>query len=721
MQDPNLPYQEHPSFSANSAQQSQSIHQHFGETVGSVETAHRHLPSQRPQLNRIQPQTRLQSLSLRLGSEAPDYSVKQNLHDQSGAVWQRRSQQAPTTEPTTGQQPSQPAPVQYYPAQHDVVQQSPIQQSPTLQSPIIGHSFAPPADLGRLNRAQVQVQELSNPQVEAENYSNLYRNDSSIYRSPIDTLSVRSKKDSVHSTDANTSASDLQNSHPSLPQRDPNTNFDAFAPRSVASDELFQQTQQPEQPARDQQTARSTIVLRSQKIRPQPKAKPFNPPSFQLLTPDFNSYVGSPNVRPIQQSYDDSWQYTRVTKPQPSELELPNFEAPPSTIFEPFHASPAPQETVAEESNSDFEIESSQQEWQSAAEDFAVTPIQQPSNLPPPIPTQLPSPPAAVAFAPVAPAPVATFETDPFQSKGITRSANDIFASANAKSQPVKKEWVNRFADNAAKTSVPQPKVEKAIANPPVIKTASASHFNSYPSSLPNYRVESHQSQFDAGLATVASTSAQPIVKTPQIEASNDWLSPWWMLACLAPFALFLLLRKSREEDFDYEMESYGKQIHLPPEMLETPGYSKSDAIFSESDDFFMTERVVGGRRQRFKTEESQLNFNSEIKRVDRRNEVRDLDAKFASANVQQRGAELDPNSSPNFRIDTKKRTDSKSSNAGVARSTTNARTAEAQITEFRQITPGVKVPLRSSTKLSKKRRSKEQNERRQTHDNHEL
>ena len=74
-------------------------------------------------------------------------------------------------------------------------------------------------------------------------------------------------------------------------------------------------------------------------------------------------------------------------------------------------------------------------------------------------------------------------------------------------------------------------------------------------------------------------------------ETDSTWLSPWWILFCLVPFAMYLVLRRENE-DVDYAFADVDDHPRLPQEMFDRPGYSKSDAVYGEADDFFVTERL---------------------------------------------------------------------------------------------------------------------------------
>ena len=113
-------------------------------------------------------------------------------------------------------------------------------------------------------------------------------------------------------------------------------------------------------------------------------------------------------------------------------------------------------------------------------------------------------------------------------------------------------------------------------------------------STKPSYRIERYETE--AGVDVESSTTAMTVAHTTPVAqpvtSEPGWLSPWWMLVCLVPLAMYLVKRRGGEyDDYSYEYDDVEDRPRLPQEMIERPGYSKSDAVYGETDDFFATEQ----------------------------------------------------------------------------------------------------------------------------------
>ncbi len=442
------------------------------------------------------------------------------------------------------------------------------------QLPAGVESFAPPVDLGQLQRV--------------DRSQNQQQITSDIYKSPID----RPYVGKVRQTDplATTSQSDegLNSStvNSTLPQRDEVTEVREFLPRVKAEEPMFVQPSPPE-PA----TGKQVIVLRSQSPQELAEARAkeaeFRKPDAQLLTPNFESYVGSPELDTSHEAYRDQTQW-KAYVPEPEQTELP-----PPAIFE----------SLPEASPPKISVQNPVVEFSPPAPvNYDFEPAQEMAALPEP---------------PPAPAPKA--KENLFQSPPSPANANHVFSTASVKAQ-------------AAETA---------------------------------YRFDRYEKSTDVEASTTAMTVAHTTPVAAAVEPEATWLSPWWMLVCLVPFAMYLMTRRDGEVDQYYDAcDEVGEAPRLPPEMIEKPGYSKSDAIYGEKDEYFASEQLYAkGSKGSKGSIAAALPMACHLEAAGHTGE--DVDdflltetattdsvsgLHFANSNSAETDTELDGSASPNFR-----------------------------------------------------------------------
>ena len=490
-----------------------------------------------------------------------------NISDQPSTTWHWRSQ---------GQH-SQPA--------------LPTQEAPRAEHvPANSQSFAPPVDLGQLQR-------VDRPQRQDQFASD-------IYKSPIDRPYVGKSRQTIVQLDASAETSSNlddaasyfkeQSSHASaMPQRDQVTEAKEFI-SPYASDETLLVAPTPPKATTD--SGGQVIVLRSQSPQKLAEARAKEAtakrPDAQLLTPDFESYVGSPVLDTTRDAYQDATQWkiyspkTELVNPPPSVVfeSLPKAAAPtPVVEFSPSSPPPAP-------TNHAFE----------ASEEVAALPE------PPPIPAP-------------------ETKENLFQPTSVPVSTHHVFSAAS----------------NRSVNPVSVPKVESA---------------------QPSYRFGGYETGGDVETNTTAMTVAHTTPVAPPVATDSAWLSPWWMLVCLVPLAMYFVKgRRSEVDDYSYAYDEVGDRPRLPPEMIERPGYSKSDALYGEKDDYFATEQLFSQAQRDLVAERIPMATHlraagkscddlegilpAETVTADTAPEIR-----FAGSNSVQTDIELDGDDSPNFR-----------------------------------------------------------------------
>lgn len=481
-----------------------------------------------------------------------------NISDQPATTWQWRTQN----------QTSQPA--------------LPIQEAPrAVHVPANVESFAPPKDLGQLKR-------VDRPEIQQQFASD-------IYKSPIDRPYVGKAREEVeqdasgeinNGVDDATSYFKEQSGHYSaVPERDEVTKAKEFASSNDSEATLFVE---PSLPEVSSESGKQVIVLRSQSPQELAEARAKEAsakrPDAQLLTPNFESFVGSPVLDTTRDAYQKETQW-KAYAPKTKVVDLPPpviFESLPEPIVQTpaiESAPPAPTKPVFE-----------------AAQEIAALPE---------------------------PAPV--IEKDLYQAPPAPVAAADVFSAASG--TPV--------------TPVHAAKVESTPAS---------------------YRVDRYETGRDVEANTTAMTVAHTTPVAPPAATESGWLSPWWMLVCLIPFAMYLVTRRDSEvDDYSYACDEVGDRPRLPPEMIERPGYSKSDAIYGEKDDYFATEQLFSQAQRdavadripmatHLRAAGQTLDDLGDILPAETVTTEAAPEVRFASSNSVQTEIELDGDDSPNFR-----------------------------------------------------------------------
>ena len=496
---------------------------------------------------------------------------------------------------------------QWSPRQQNTQPALPLEDPPRVeQVPANVQSFAPPANLGQLQRVE-------RPQIQHEQQFA-----SDIYKSPIDRPYVGRPRNAANQLEATAESNEgLDGATPytTAPERDEVTEVKEFLPRTEATEALFAEPSLPEAaPSNDKQV----IVLRSQSPEELAKARAkeanSQKPNGHLLTPNFESYVGSPVIDTTLDVYQDQTQW-KAYVPKPAEAELP-----PPAIFVSLPKDTTPEISV-----------------KSAAVDFS-----------PPAPTNhvFESAEEVAALPEPPPAPAPRVEQELFQAPPAPAKAENVFGTASAK------------VKSTPKTELPaatQP-VENSYWNNTPVNQVSPSKVQV---KQPSYRLERYESSTDVAANTTAMTVAHTTPVAPAVKPEPAWLSPWWMLVCLVPFAMYLMTRS--DSTVDQYCDEISDHPRLPPEMIGKPGYSKSDAIYGEKDEYFATEQLYAKFPHALPAE--RLPMATHLKAAGHSGEnieefsltenvtqdsVSELD--FAISNSVQTDNELDGNASPNFR-----------------------------------------------------------------------
>jgi len=479
---------------------------------------------------------------LQNNSRVDNSKVNSQSESQDSAIVSQKPQRVDQRDEFQGEThkfSDQPATTWHWRSQNQNVQPPlPIQEAPRAEHvPSNVQSFAPPVDLGQLQR-------VDRPQIQQHFASDMYK-------SPIDRPYIgkaRTTKERLDASDESNNGIDEATSYfkeqsgyySAKPERDEVTETKEFMSSTGSDRSLFVA------PAKDEAspgTGKKLIVLRSQSSQQlaEARAKANKPsikrPDAQLLTPNFESYVGSPALDTTRDAYQDGTQWKAYTsKPEVVDLPPPAvFESLPKVSAQPpvvEYSPPAPAKHVFE-----------------APEEVAGLP--EPAAAPK---THIFEAAKEVAMPPE-PAPTPQVEENLFHAGPVV--AKDVFSSASDAS-------VNR---------VSVPKVETA---------------------KPSYRIERYETE--TGVDVEASTTAMTVAHTTPVAqpvvSESAWLSPWWMLVCLVPLAMYLVKRRGSEyDDYSYEYDEVEDHPRLPQEMIERPGYSKSDAVYGETDEFFATEQ----------------------------------------------------------------------------------------------------------------------------------
>lgn len=487
----------------------------------------------------------------------------------------------------------------------------PIQEAPRAEHvPANGQSFAPPVDLGQLQR-------IDRPQIQQKFASD-------IYKSPIDRPYMGKARRNVEQSDATGQTNnDLDDAisyfkeqsenFPAVPERDEVTDVKEFLSRDEANEALFVEPSLQETTAG---TGKQVIVLRSQSPQELAEARAkeavSSKPDAQLLTPNFESYVGSPVLDTTREVYQDQTQW-KVYTPTQEVVDLP-----PPAVFESL-----PKVSVQTPA-----VEFSPP----APKNYAFEPAEEVAALPEP-------------YNPPAP----KIEEDLFQAPPAPVRSNDVFEAASVRAE----------APSEIKSSFETKPVETRHWKDTPVNPVSVSKVKA---TTPSYRFERYETGADVEATTTAITVAHTTPVTQPAVSESAWLSPWWMLVCLVPFAMYLVTRRGGEVDEYYDAcDEVGERPRLPPEMIERPGYSKSDAIYGEKDEYFATEQLAleGQRRSTGDripmathlraAEKSRDDFESVLPaETVTTDSFHELD--FASSNSIQTETELELDASPNFR-----------------------------------------------------------------------
>ncbi len=521
-----------------------------------------------------------------------DSQLKSGVKSQGAGNFSQQHQRATQRDSRQGKTHNfsdQPATTWHWGSQSQTSQTAlPIQRQPNAEHvPANAQSFAPPVDLGRLQRVE-------RPQVEQQFASD-------IYKSPIDRPYMGKTQKNVDQSDAAdeanfalddaTSYFKEQSGHAAtMPERDEVTEAREFLSREESSATLFAESPQQEVTS---DSGSQRIVLKSQSPQELAEARAKEAskvrPDAQLLTPNFELYAGSPVLDTTRDAYQEETQWKVYTPKLDVVIDLPPpaiFESLPkasnqSPVVE--HSPPAPKKPIFE-----------------AVEEFAA----------------LPEPP---------PVPAPKIEDDVFQPPPAPVASNDVFKSTS-------------------NTPVNQVSVSKVKAT------------------QPSYRFERYEAGANVEANTTAMTVAHTTPVTPPAAAEPAWLSPWWMLVCLVPFAMYLATRRGDEVDEYYDAyDQVGDRPRLPQEMLERPGYSKSDAIYGEKDEYFATEQLFSKANRDLIAEK--IPMATHLRAAGKAgHDLEDLlpaetvtpdsvsELRFASSNSVQTDFELDGNDSPNFR-----------------------------------------------------------------------
>ena len=392
-----------------------------------------------------------------------------------------------------------------------------------------GDSFAPPANLNNLQRVESPVVQ----QPLEESYLG------EIYKSPIDLY--RSGNEARKENLSDSPKSEVTST--TTPPHDTKTNGShGFVSRETQSRMLFEHTETEEVQSKFTATGKPLIRLKSQstdqiqqlkkpiantpKAQETPAVTQQESASARLLVPDFESFQGSPQLTsPGQPS--DQW-------------------------------SPPPAKAIEQDAQLETDSGMGSSEWVTFSPPQPVEEVAPPAaifqSLAPPAPVVEEAPPkqsefassfehvAPPSFEPPAPQPAArvTSVSSAHQSDFVGRSEASVFRTASS---------------------------VRAVEQTPV----------------PKLNFEAYRS-WDAPQDTshVASTIQPAPINYQPLPAETGWLSPWWILVGLIPFAIYVAFRGSEEETYqDYDLS---ESPSLSPEMLRQPGYSKSDPVYGEDE-----------------------------------------------------------------------------------------------------------------------------------------
>ena len=605
---------QNPQYSFMGKQSSGSV---SGESYSVLQNTSSVAKSQIESVTKSQTSANVSQQTKRIEQPSPFDGTTHNFSDQLATTWQW-SAQAQTSQPVL-----------------------PIEEPPRVEYvPFNDRSFAPPADLGQLQR-------VGRPQVQQQFTSD-------IYKSPIDRPYVGRPRKTVESLEATAQSNSM------LPERDEVTKIREFLTRDGASEAFFVEPQQQEN-APD--TGKHVIVLQSQS--PQELAKASGrettsspKPDAQLLTPNFESYVGSPVLDTTREVYREQTKWKAYT-PKPEVVNLP-----PPAIFESQPKFSVKTPVVEYSPPTNFESKPKVSAKTPVVKYFPPTTFESEPKVSAKAPVVKNFPPARtnhdfepaqeVAGLPEPPAPKPTIKKDLFQAPPAPVKANDVFGATS-----VKVDTPSQFEHSVAAKPVATDYRRDTSVNQVIAARAK--------STTPSYRFERYETDSDVGTNTQAITVAHT---TPVAPAATEtaWLSPWWMLVCLIPMAMYLMTRRGSAVDEYYDAcDEVGERPRLPPEMIEKPGYSKSDAIYGDKDEYFATEQVCSNKQCCSITD--RLPMTTHLKTAGHtKGELDDLDdlegflreetvttdssaeRHFAGSNAVQTDTELDGDASPNFR-----------------------------------------------------------------------
>ena len=390
-----------------------------------------------------------------------------------------------------------------------------------------GDSFAPPANLNDLQRVEQPIaQQPSNEPYLGE-----------IYKSPLDLYRSRAEVGKENLLDS--PKSEVR----STPPHDTKTNGShGFVSRDSQSRMLFEHTESEEVQPKFTAAGKPLIRLKSQSsdqiqllkktVEKTPKAQETpivtqqEPTLARLLVPDFESFQGSPQLTSPGQR-DDQW------------------SPPPAKAIEQAH-----------QLKTDSNVGSS--EW--------VT-------FSPPQPAEVVAPPAAIFQSLAPPAPV----------------VKKIFTNQSAFDSSIEHVAPPSFEPPAPKPSAQITSVS-SVNQSDFVGRSEASVFKPVSSvrvvdqpPVPKLNFEAHRSWASHDETSHVASTIQPApINHEPLPMESGWLSPWWILAGLIPFAIYVAMRGSEEETFDdYDLS---ESPSLSPEMLRQPGYSKSDPVYGEDE-----------------------------------------------------------------------------------------------------------------------------------------
>ena len=412
--------------------------------------------------------------------------------------------------------------------------EQPIEDQPTvIYVPDNNDSFAPPANLNQLQR-------IDRPEPEPQTQQPLdgaYIGE--IYKSPIDLYRSRTESRKESLSDSSTPAITSKTDKTSIPQHDTKTNGShGFVSRELPSRMFFEHTESEEVQPTLTADGRPIIRLKSQpdtqiqllkqsiksssSTQPAPAVAQQEPAPARLLIPDFEAYQGCP------------------------QLDSPGQ---PNDQWSPISSKAIEQATQQETGSSAWITYSPPQPAEESAPPAAIF-----QQLAPPAPPVEEMPSNDFAFAaraePVAP--------PAFEAPVVPPSARVTSISSAPPSDFVVRSDAADF---------------KPVSSVRVVDQAPTPKFN----------FETHRSWAPHDETSHVASTIQPgPVNHEPLPAEVGWLSPWWILVGLIPFALYVAFRGSEEENYeDYELS---RTPALSPEMLNHPGYSKSDPVYGKEE-----------------------------------------------------------------------------------------------------------------------------------------